>query len=229
MSLAPLYAKLNSDGTHSLVIPIAEEDGDLIHIEVDSIIPTVEEEWERDAILGIERPYIPAQIIPIPDTPAGKRYKEIADAIDRIATFKFSFKSSEENQSQTAIMRCIQLKWQMRSIWFANKISGCPVPDLPQQYIRKLIPALAFENLNLEVPYDIAMYRLLQAGETDIRAWCHQQGIDYPFASPLDLFMEILRDEFLSIQEGCFELTESHVAKKPYRQERSRLEQYCRF
>lgn len=210
MSLAPLYAMPNGDGTYRLVIPIAEQDGELIYIEAHEVASVLAQEWERDSIQNLKRPRIPLQIIPVPDSPEGRQCREISETINRIATFHFR----SENQDKASVLRCIQLYWGMRALWISNEICGQIVPAVQQRYIRHLMPKIDFKALTFKVPYDVAMYRLIQAGAIDIQNWCRKQGIDYPFTNSFDLFLETLHEEFLRSQQYCFELTDHHLQKR---------------
>lgn len=192
------------------IIPLKQQAGQLIYVEADGIERVLKQEQERDALLGISRTQIPVQIIPCPDSPIGLDWQQKVEQIDRIATIKFR----AENPDQAAMLRCFQFKWRVRALWLANEICDRPVPNLVDQYLRSMAPHRALEELSWEVPYDLALYKLIQSGEVDIRDWCIEEGIDYPFSTAFDLFLKILEQEFLQIQEYCFEITPSVTNKR---------------
>lgn len=174
-------------------------------IEDGGIARTMEREHRRDTALDIKRPHIPFQIILLPNSPQGVRCREIFERFDQLIDSPLV--PNEPNLSLSLMLRCIQQKWQIRFLWLAHDLCDRPVPDLVDRHLRHLVTQSSFAQLKLEVPYDLALYRLLQAGEDEIRHWCQQNQISYPFATPFELFLEILQEEFAASLEHCFSFT----------------------
>ena len=162
----------------------------------------LEREKKRDKDLNIQRDTIPTQVIVFPNTPHSLQCQEIVEQIDR----QLDVLLCPEKQAMALMLRCIQNKWQIRALWLASELCDRPLPDLVERCLPGLVPPQTFDHLSLEVPYDIALHHLVHAGEREIQTWCQQHRIAYPFATPFDLFLKILEEEFINSIERCFSL-----------------------
>jgi len=170
------------------------------YIADDGVARNLEREYQRDAALNIKRNNIPYRILLLPQSPQGVRCREMFEQFNQLLDTPLI----PETRDLALMLRCIQHKWQVRLLWLANELCDRPVPDLADSHLRHLVTQCGFSQLELEVPHDLTLYHLLQAGEGEVREWCERHQIKYPFATPFELFLEILQEEFTASLEHCF-------------------------
>ena len=169
-------------------------------IEFRGVTESLTHEAWRDSALGIQRKQIPCHIMFLPNSPQGIRCGEIFQQLDQMLDISII----PDNKNLALLLRCIQYKRQIRALWFANEVCDCPIPNLPDRHLYKLTYREGFDQLKAEVPNDLALYHLLHAGEAEIRQWCQQHHIPYPFQTPFELFQEIWKEEFTKSIESYF-------------------------
>ncbi len=102
-----------------------------------------------------------------------------------------------ENHNQACWTKTNQYYWQARGLVFAHRLFGViPDPLRKGGVLERYLPETSLENLRLSSNLDLARYRLLLKGEPYIKTWAAAEGISYPFKSPLELFLQTLKDEF---------------------------------
>ena len=146
-----------------------------------------------DKQLGIIRDTIPFAAVYIPSAPNSLDFFNLALAIGEIPKPKVAL----ENHNQACWIKTIQYYWQARGLVFAHRVFGViPDPLAEAGVLRRYLPETSLENLRLNSDIDLACYRLLLEGEPYIKTWAAAEGISYPFKSPLELFLQTLKDGF---------------------------------
>lgn len=62
--------------------------------------------------------------------------------------------------------------------------------------LERRLPATSIKNLKLDTDIQLASYHLILEGEPHIKNWAMAEGIHYPFNSPIELLLQILKEEF---------------------------------
>ncbi len=146
-----------------------------------------------DKQLGIIRDTIPFAAVYIPDRPNSADFFDLALAIGEIPKLQVV----AENHNQACWIKTIQYYWQARGLVFAHRLFGViPDPLGKEGVLSCNLPETTLKNLRLNRDIDLARYRLLVKGEPYIKDWAAKEGISYPFKSPLELFLQTLKDEF---------------------------------
>jgi hypothetical protein len=149
--------------------------------------------FDEDKQLGINRDTIPFAAVYIPDTPNSADFFNLALAIGEIPKPQVA----PENYNQACWIKTIQYYWQARGLVFAHRLFGViPDPLGKEGVLSRYLPETTLKNLRLTRDIDLACYRLLVKGEAYIKTWAAEEGISYPFKSPLKLFLQILKDGF---------------------------------
>lgn len=147
----------------------------------------------KDEQLGIERNRIPYAAVYIPDTPQSPDFFNLAKAIGEVAQPE----TAPENHNQACWLKTMHYYWQAKGVVLAHKLFGViPDPLDPGGIFQRYLPTTSVQNLRLETEIELACYRLLCEGEPQIRAWAAAKGLSYPFNTPLDLLLEVLKDQF---------------------------------
>jgi hypothetical protein len=147
----------------------------------------------NDKQLGIIRDRIPFAAVYIPDTPNSLDFFNLALAIGEIPKPQVA----PENHNQACWIKTTQYYWQARGLVFAHRLFGViPDPLGKGGVLSRYLPETSLENLKLDREIDLACYRLLLKGEPYIKTWAAEEGISYPFKSPLELFLQTLKDGF---------------------------------
>ncbi len=148
---------------------------------------------DEDKQLGINRDTIPFAPVYIPDTPNSADFFNLALAIGEIPKPQVA----PENHNQACWIKTTQYYWQARGLVFAHRLFGViPDPLGKGGVLSRYLPETSLENLKLDREIDLACYRLLLEGEPYIKTWAAEEGISYPFKSPLELFLQTLKDGF---------------------------------
>lgn len=146
-----------------------------------------------DQQLGIIRDRIPFAAVYIPSAPNSSDFFSLALAIGEIPISPMA----PENFNQACWIKTNQYYWQARGLVFAHRLFGViPDPLAEGGVLNRYLPETSLHNLRLNIDYDLARYRLLLEGEPYIKTWAATNGISYPFKSPLELFLETLKDGF---------------------------------
>jgi hypothetical protein len=147
----------------------------------------------EDKQLGIIRSRIPYAAVYIPSAPNSVNFFDLALAIGEIPKSQVA----SENYNQACWTKTNQYYWQARGLVFAHKVFGViPDPLGKGGVLSRYLPETSLENLRLDREIDLACYRLLLKGEPYIKTWAAEEGISYPFKSPLELFLQTLKDGF---------------------------------
>jgi len=187
-----------------LELPLILVPEHLLHVREDvcrqqAVVTAALNEWmtrakAEDLRLLIERPWIPTAEIYIPNTPIGKRFFNTAKAIGEIPTQDVIPK----NLNQGYWLLTLRYFWQAKGVIFAYKIKkAIPNPVETEGILSRYLPDTTLKNLELTTNIDLACFKLLVKGEPYIREWAAAKGIDYPFKSPMQLFLEIQKQSFL--------------------------------
>ncbi len=151
------------------------------------------EAFASDKQLGIVRERIPYAAVYIPDTPNSFEFFNLALAIGEIPKPPVP----PQNHNQACWVKTNQYYWQARGLVFAHRLFGViPNPLGKGGILSRYLPETSLENLRLGSEIDLACYRLLVEGEPYIKSWAAAAGIRYPFKSPLELFLQTLKDGF---------------------------------
>ncbi len=146
-----------------------------------------------DKQLGIIRDRIPFAAVYIPDTPNSIDFFNLAKNIGQIPKPQVA----PENYNQACWMKTIEYYWQARGLVFAHRVFGViPDPLAERGILSRYLPETSLKNLRLCSDIDLACYRLLLSGEPYIKTWAAANDISYPFKTPLELFLQTLKDEF---------------------------------
>jgi hypothetical protein len=146
-----------------------------------------------DKQLGIIRDTIPFAAVYIPDTPNSLDFFNLALAIGEIPLLQVA----PENHNQACWTKTNQYYWQARGLVFAHRLFGViPDPLGKGGILSCYLPETSLKNLRLSSNLDLARYHLLLKGEPYIKTWAAAEGISYPFKSPLELFLQTLKDDF---------------------------------
>jgi hypothetical protein len=151
---------------------------------------------EADRALGIERRRIPVNFFPIPNHPDASKFIQLVAAIEKIP---YSVPVRFTTQEANIWLRCQQLYWGAKAFALVSQLYPLPMPDplAEGSFIQtKLLPATSFHNLKIDVKADESWYRLLVAGETEVRQWAKDREYHYPFSTAEDLFIETLKIGF---------------------------------
>jgi hypothetical protein len=152
---------------------------------------------EDDLRLNIERRWIPTAEIYIRDTRIGEKFFNIANAVGEIIP---SVNIIPRNQNQAYWLKILHYYWQARGVLLAYKLFGViPNPIAEQGVLCRYLPKNLIEDLDLLTNMDVAQLRLLVTGERYIRKWAARQKTPYPFNNALELFLEILKQNFLEL------------------------------
>jgi len=158
------------------------------------------QEWldyakQDDKRLRIERRWIPHTPVYIPNTCKGKQFFKIAKAIGDIP---LNTPVIPKNQYQGYWLKTLHYYWQAAGVAFAYQLLGIIQDPLEEGGIlNNRLPQSIIQTLKLTRNIDIALFRILVRGQRIIKTWARQNKISYPFNQPLELFLEILKQDFL--------------------------------
>ncbi|MBN3892785.1 MAG: hypothetical protein HWQ43_27860 [Nostoc sp. JL31] len=158
------------------------------------------QEWleyarKDDECLRIERRWIPHTPVYIPNTSKGKQFFKIAKAIGEIP---LTASVLPKNQNQGYWLKTLNYFWQARGVVLAQQMLGLMEDPLEKGGIfSNRLPLTSLNNLKLIRELDIACFQVLARGQRIIQQWAAQNEITYPFSKPLELFVEILKQDFL--------------------------------
>lgn len=148
-----------------------------------------------DECLRIERQWIPFAETYLPDTPEGRQFFNIANTFGEIP---IASSVIPHNQNQGYWLKTLHHFYQARGILFAYKLLGViSNPTAEDGCFTHHLSTTNIRNLEIITSVDLAEYELIKQGEPYIQQWAENQGITYPFESPLDLFFEIAKQSFL--------------------------------
>lgn len=148
-----------------------------------------------DQRLRIERRLIPHTPIYLPETPDGQQFFKFAQAI---ATIPLNAAVLPKNQNQGYWFKTLHYHWQARSVAIAQRLLGVISDPLGEDgALKDRLSDKNLEHLRLSSSVDVACFKLLTQGEGYIKAWAKENQIAYPFETPLDLFLQLLKEEFL--------------------------------
>jgi hypothetical protein len=151
----------------------------------------------NDQLLRIERRRIPHIPLYIPDTPKGRQFFKIAEAIGEIP---LCVPVLPKNQNQGYWLKALHHYWQARGVVLAHQLLGL-IPDPIGKFgsLRNRLPVKGLKHLRCSRAIDIACLRVLLRGRRTIQRWATTQGIDYPFKHPFELFIELQKQDFLTL------------------------------
>ena len=164
------------------------------------LVQTATQNWIEaahleDERLRIERRLIPHTPILIPDTAKGRRFFKLAKAI---ADIPLNAAVIPKNQHQGYWFKTLHYFWQARGVVIAQQLLGViPEPLGESGVLRDRLAEKNLEFLHLSKGIDIACLQLLVHGGHRIRHWARMNKIPYPFKSPQELLLEILKEKFL--------------------------------
>lgn len=148
-----------------------------------------------DERLRIERRLIPHAPIYIPDTPEGRQFFKLAKAI---ANIPLKAPILPKNQNQGFWLKTLHYHWQAKGVVLAQRLLGVIADPLGEGAVLKdRLLDENLESLRLSSANDIACFHLLRHGERHIKRWAKKNQIDCSFATPCDLFLELLSEDFL--------------------------------
>jgi len=107
-----------------------------------------------------------------------------------------------KNQNQGYWLKTPHYHWQARGVVLAQQLLGVLSDPLATGGV--LEAPLSDKNLKylrLTRTIDIARFNLLTQGEPWLKQWSHKHQVAYPFDTPIALFLELLRAEFLILWE----------------------------
>ncbi|BAY61184.1 hypothetical protein NIES22_12450 [Calothrix brevissima NIES-22] len=148
-----------------------------------------------DKRLRIERRLIPHIDVYLPDTQKGKQFFKIAKAIGDIP---LTASVVPKNQNQGYWLKTLHYFWQARGVVIAQQLLGLIQDPLAEGGVLvNDLPESTINNLKLTREIDIACYQILLKGEENLKQWAIENNINYQFSNPLELFIEILKQDFL--------------------------------
>lgn len=150
-----------------------------------------------DERLRIERRFLPHTPVYIPDTLRGRQFFKLAKAIGDIP---LNAPVLPKNSDQGYWLKTLHYHWQARGVVIAQQLLDV-IPD-PLEEFGALKDRLSDKNLKylrLSRAVDIACLHLLTRGRRYIKQWAKENQISYPFETPWDLFLQLLREDFLVI------------------------------
>ena len=148
-----------------------------------------------DERLRIERRLIPHAPIYIPDTPEGQQFFKLAKAI---ADIPLNASILPKNQNQGFWFKTLHYYWQAKGVVLAQQLLGVIADPLGEDEVLKdRLSDKNLKSLQLSSATDIACFHLLTNGEKHIKRWAKENQIDYSFETPCDLFLALLKEDFL--------------------------------
>ena len=148
-----------------------------------------------DERLRIERRCIPHIPIYIPNTLKGQQFFKIAKAIGDIP---LTASVVPKNQNQAYWLKTLHYFWQARGVVMAQQLLELIQDPLEEGGILiHQFPDTTINNLKLTKRIDISCFRILVRGQRIIQQWPLRNEISYTFSNPLELFIEILQQDFL--------------------------------
>lgn len=155
----------------------------------------IQQAYQEDKQLGINRDWIPFVPLYIPDTPEGRNFYNLAKAIGE----QIQLIVEVENYNQACWLKRMQYYWQARGVLLAYKLFGViPNPLEAGGILFKHLPTINLEDLQRETELDLTLYRLIQQGESYIKNQAAARGRSYPFNNPTELFLETLCQQFVT-------------------------------
>lgn len=155
----------------------------------------------EDERLRIERRLIPHTPIFLPRTPEGKQFFQLAKAI---ADIPLNADVVPKDQNQGLWFKTLHYYWQAKGVVLAHRLLGVISDPLGKDGV--LTDRLSDRNLEYlqhSSETEIACFQLLRQGEGYIQRWAKQHQRAYSFATPVDLLLQLLREDFwLSWQLG---------------------------
>ncbi|MBD2023815.1 hypothetical protein [Leptolyngbya sp. FACHB-711] len=172
------------------------------HWKTSPAIQSAIQNWLEEAGLDDERLRLERQLIPhapiyLPDTSEGQKFFRLAKAI---ADIPLNALILPKNQDQGYWLKTLHYYWQARGVVIAQQLLGViPDPLGESGVLRERLSDQNLECLRLSSAIDIACLQLLTHGELYIQRWAKKNQVAYPFETPGDLFLELLREDFLVI------------------------------
>ncbi|MBH8566777.1 hypothetical protein I8748_32285 [Nostoc sp. CENA67] len=147
-----------------------------------------------DERLRIERRWIPHTPVYIPNTNKGKQFFKIAKAIGDIP---LNTPVIPKNQNQGYWLKTLHYYWQAIGVTFAHQLLGLIQDPLEEGILNNRLPQSIIQSLKLTRNIDMTLFQILVRGQRIIKTWARQNKISYPFNQPLEIFLEILKQDFL--------------------------------
>lgn len=171
-----------------------------------------------DERLRIERLLLPYTPIYFPDTPAGQQCFKLAQAISDIP---LTAPIVPKNQNQGYWFKTLHYHWQARGVVLAQALLGVlSDPLVAGGVLKEQLSDKNLEYLRLGRAIDVACVNLLTRGEPWLKRWSQKEKVAYPFASPIDLFLALLRAEFrVTWEQGPLNQQQQPLAKAQQRDE----------
>ena len=115
-------------------------------------------------------------------------------------------KAKDQLFNQICYLKTIQSYWQAQGLLFAyqyfkeqdSSFNLIPNPVGDEGVLRDHFPKTAVNNLIADVAIELSFYQLICGGQQEIDRRLSQQNLANPFASSLNLFLQILREQFQS-------------------------------
>lgn len=148
----------------------------------------------EDERLRIERRLIPHTPIYLPHTPEGQQFFQLAKAISDIP---LNTPIVPKNQNQGLWFKTLHYYWQAKGVVLAHRLLGVIADPLGKDgMLTDRLSNRNLEYLRSSSETEIACFRLLRQGERYIQQWAEDHEVDYPFETPVDLLLQLLREEF---------------------------------
>ncbi|WP_375470161.1 hypothetical protein [uncultured Nostoc sp.] len=179
------------------------------------------QEWlnvarKDDERLRIERRLIPHIPVYIPNTLKGQQFFKIAKTIGDIP---LTASVVPKNPNQGYWLKTQHYFWQARGVTIAQQLLGLMQDPLVEGGVLvDRLPYTTINNLKLSKEIDIACFRILVRGQRNIKLWATENKINYQFSKPLELFIEILKQDFLVAWHlGPYNQNSEWITKKTQR------------
>lgn len=148
----------------------------------------------EDERLRIERRLIPHTPIYLPDTPEGQQFFQLAK---EIADIPLNTPIVPKNQNQGLWFKTLHYYWQAKGVVLAQRLLGVIVDPLGKDgVLTERLSDQNLEYLRCSSETEIACFQLLSHGENYIQQWAKEHSIAYPFETPRDLLLQLLREDF---------------------------------
>lgn len=157
----------------------------------------LDEAYLDDERLRIERHLIAHTPIYIPHTLRGRQFFNIAKAIGEIP---LNAPLLPKNQNQGYWLKTLHYYWQAKGVALAYQLLGLmPDPIGKSGALGDRLPAKGLHNLRCSRAIDFACLQILWQGWHILQRWAAEHDIPYPFKHPFELFIELQKQDFLTL------------------------------
>lgn len=150
-----------------------------------------------DERLRIERRLIAHTPIYIPDTLKGRQFFNIAKAMGEIP---LNAPVLPKNQNQGYWLKTLHYHWQAKGVALAYQLLGLMSDPIGKfGALGDRLPATGLHNLRCSRAIDFACWQILWQEWHIIQRWAAEHDIPYPFKHPFELFIELQKQDFLTL------------------------------